>query len=1126
MNKFFLFLLFLSVNLSAQVSNNKVFAWGDNSLAQLGDGTLVTKNTPSQLGTSTNWQQVKAGLRHSAAIKNDGSLWTWGDNYYGELGIGSYWFADGTPRYRANPVRVGLDNDWKQVDAGGVFTIALKNDGSLWGWGNNYEGQLGIGSTTGNTPYGWTFPQKIGSSSDWKKISVGDKHVIAIKNDGTLWAWGDNYFGQLGDGTGIDKLVPTQIGSDNDWKEIAAGSVNTLALKNNGTLWSFGSYTFWIFNTPTQLGTDTDWKVISNGAFGRTAIPEGMAIKEDGSLWVMKFTGASAAGFNPQKEASSNDWSQVSVGYYHAAAIKKDNTLWTWGRNVEGQLGDGTYVNQANPIQVGTSNKWVQVSLGEMFTTAVEYDCTVPNAPSVSDITYCQNVTATPLTATGTNLLWYSTAIGGTGSTTAPTPSTATAGIFSYFVSQSDGSCESPRAEIKVTINALLTVSIINLNESYLQNAPTVTLTGLPNGGSFKIDGNAATVLDPSVLSVGSHSVVYNFSDANGCSNFVSKIVVINPAPTGELSFNCPTDISITAAVGQTTAVVNYIAPTASSTCPIGTVKVTADVANPASGTVCPIGTKTLSFTATDGCGNTKMCSFTITVIANTNPCIGDITKPTAKCKRITVYLDQYGKATISGSDINDSSTDNCSTPLSFGVIPNTFDCSKIGANTVTLTATDAAGNKSSCTSTVIVSDNSQPVFKICPSNTTLSTTGNCVNYTWVKPTATDNCCTPSVSSNYSSGACFPIGTTSVIYTATDLKGNKATCSFSITVTALNTCLTSFDANKCYKIVNKKSGKLLDVYGGQTTNNTPLIQWYSNNGTNQKWRFTSVGSGYVKIVAQHSGKVAACHQTSSNSLVYQYDYAPGGAKDWKIECVNNSGYYKITHRLSGKVLDVKNGSSTDGQNIVISNFNANNNSQLWQIVEVTCPTQTYNLASSTIFDINGQAEFDRNRIGFTTNQGFRTDFFTIEKQEKVSGQFEPLEILNNKQVDNNAQYNTVYDNSPYQGDNFYRVKMTYLSGDFDYSAIQKIVNTQKADFVIFPNPASNEAWIDLKSFEGRTIDILMSDVAGKVLRYEKIDKATVAPYRLDLTDIQSGSYLLTIQTKGKRTVVGKLSILK
>ena len=1999
-----LLFLFLNINLFAQISNKILFAWGDNSLGQIGDSTLIKKNFPVKIGKKNNWKQVKTGYRHTVGIKNNGSLWAWGDNIYGQLGIGSYGgqLGDGTSVYRANPIRVGLDTNWKQVDAGGFFTIALKNDGSLWAWGNNYEGQLGIGTVNGNTPNGWTIPVKVGNSTDWKQISAGDKHVMALKNDGTLWAWGDNYFGQLGDSTEINKLVPTQIGVNNDWKEIEAGYDNTLAIKNNGSLWLIGKPNpYVIYHGPTQLGTDTDWKALGNGAFLKAAI------KKDGSLWFLNYTSPNdGLMFNPQKEVSSTEWTQISVGFYHAAAIKKDSSLWTWGRNNEEQLGrDGSSVI---PMPVDTSKKWLQASLGEMYTIATEYDCTAPSPPSVSNINYYKHELAPPLTAVGSNLQWYSYAASEISTTTALIPSNSVVGTTPYYVSQTVNGCESQTAEIKVntlacdgskecldrvalyvgfdfevqgrtvgffnrskatayswdfgdnstesvevsptheyvnagaynvrlianntnnqrdtaihlvkvqginsvtpsrggigsyvTVNldgygfdansriflksatgqivspeeikvnsisnatAIFTIPstaeigvydviasingisdtlrqgfeletsespifnvnlvgpttiragvkrkfsivvkslsntdafmvplsltgipgiadvklltpvsyklplelindpnilrlqasanyqkiqnpikydstknekffflflpkipaestvtidfeinipnlisnpvidfsldykiyppyiannpdllrlsrnsiqlrnsncdvfnlmencsefaldflpfkelpncalgmskfltklfllgtdnidyevrdigndfvsatasciqaipgegqaakvIINLLKAYdganngygclsgigsciadglrdtdkdgfddlTDKCPTVwgkgyqinsrgcpdsdgdgfgdmqdncpTLHSLYNNGcpsdedekkkgkrspppspkregkhqiragnsldpnakyvsgwgaenisksrnlayiitfenlasaafaaqkvvvkdtidktklnvatfrflgfgfnkssfivdehkqffqlidlrpaiaakvaikgyldeergivtwefstlnattlkeieddlvgflppnttspqgegfvSFSIDvmptfktGDAvvnkssiifdnnppiitnevsakideiapqsqmslvsiSTNKDTATLSVSGTDIIsgireysiyksvndstytfvetttktslkypvlrgksYKFystavdnvgnqelppsvadvsftiepnlclksdttklnsttcfqnlagiftiklqnrlgcdsiviktitytpaikptitrsndtltsslaltyqwyrndtllggsinrilktsiagnykveiTDANGCKA-LSDIFVVTNTPrfdcpilnknigdicddsnpntqndkiqsnctcagtpvTNILTLNCPINISVIAAVGQTSVVVNYTIPTATSTCTIGNITVTPSSTNPASGTAFPIGTKTLSFTASDGCGNTKTCSFTITVVANTNPCAGDVTKPITKCKTTTVYLNQNGKAIISGSDINNGSTDNCSTALSFAVSPNTFDCSKIGSNTVILTATDAASNNSTCSTIVNVSDNSAPVFSKCPANISLTTPNSCASATWTNPIVTDNCSTPSVSSNYNSGYCFSIGSKSVVYTATDAKGNKATCNFTVTVTAANTCTNVFSSNKCYKIVNKKSGKLLDVYGALKVNNTPIIQWNANNGANQKWRFISVGSGYVKIVAQNSGKEVACHRTTNNSLVYQYDYASGGAKDWKIECVNNSGYYKITHRLSGKVLDVKNGSSSDGQNIVISNFNANNNSQLWQIVEVTCPTQTYNLASSTIFDINGQAEFDRNRIGFTTNQGFRTDFFTVEKQEKVSGLFEPLEILNNKQVDNNAQYNTVYDNSPYQGDNFYRVKMTYLSGDFEYSAIQKIVNTQKADFIIFPNPASNEAWIDLKSFEGRTIDILMSDVAGKVLRHEKIDKATVAPYRLDLTDIQNGSYLLTIQTKGKRTVVGKLSILK
>jgi hypothetical protein len=682
---------------------------------------------------------------------------------------------------------------------------------------------------------------------------------------------------------------------------------------------------------------------------------------------------------------------------------------------------------------------------------------------------------------------------------------------------------------ISVTATVGQTSAVVN----YI--APTSSSTC--SIGTATVTPLATNPASGTAFQVGTKTLSFTAKDGCGNTKTCSFTITVNPAPTGVLTFNCPVNITVTAAVGQTSTVVNYTAPTASSTCSIGTVKVTPNSANPVSGTSFPIGTKTLSFTATDGCGNSKTCTFNVIVIGN-NPCLNDTEKPVFKKCPTNISVTTTQSCAKVEWDKPDAKDNCCDPSVSIATAPTTGlkneSCFPIGVTTVTYTATDLKGNKATCSFTVTVikladpcaPDVEKPVLKNCPANISLTTSSNCAIANWTKPTATDNCSTPSVSSNYSSGACFPMGTTSVIYTATDLKGNRATCSFTITVTTSNACLPSFDANKCYKIVNKKSGKLLDVYGVQTANNTPLIQWYSTNAANQKWRFTSVGSGYVKIVAQHSGKVVACHQIASNSLVYQYDYYSGGAKDWKIECVNNSSYYKITHRLSGKVLDIKNGSSADGENIFISPFDANSNSQLWQIAEVICPTQTHSLASSIIFDIDGQAEFGRNRVGFTTNQGFRTDYFTIEKQNSKTGEFEKLEIIKNNQPDGNLQYNGIYDNAPNEGDNFYRIKMTYLSGDFDYSLVKNIVNNKEADFTIFPNPARDEVWIDLKAFKGRAIDIILSDIAGKVIHTEKEEKATSAPHRLDVSSIESGAYFITIQTSGKKTVVRKVSIMK
>lgn len=303
-----------------------------------------------------------------------------------------------------------------------------------------------------------------------------------------------------------------------------------------------------------------------------------------------------------------------------------------------------------------------------------------------------------------------------------------------------------------------------------------------------------------------------------------------------------------------------------------------------------------------------------------------------------------------------------------------------------------------------------------------------------------------------------------------------------------------------------------------------MIQYQANNGANQKWRFTSVGSGYVKIVAQHSGKVLANHNGTNGSDCYQYDYYTGGAKDWKVECLSN-GYFKITHRLKGKVLDVGKSSTANEADIDVADWNGGD-SQQWQIVETTCPSQTYNSVTSETNSISGYAEYQRNTIGFANNQGFRSDFFTAEKRNNQTGLFETLAIRNTTNQTDDLQYMTFQDNKPDEGDNTYRVKTTYLSGDEGYSQIIKVNSKQVYDFAVFPNPANEEAWIDLTSCEGKQVTLVLSDLAGKTIHQEVIQNVTSAPYRLDLADLQTGLYLIKVQAQGKRVMMRKLQVTK
>ncbi|KKL79990.1 hypothetical protein LCGC14_2009300, partial [marine sediment metagenome] len=200
----------------ALLDTNEISCWGENNKGQLGLGDTTNRSIPVRVGTGNNWKQIACGGYyfvgyHTAAIKTDGTLWTWGYNEHGQLGLG-----DTTDR--SIPVRVGTDTNWKQVACGDRNTLAIKIDGTLWAWGLNSLGQLGLGDITDR----WS-PVQVGSDSDWMNIACGYYHTLAIKTEGALWAWGYNNSGQIGDGTNIDKKIPTRIGTDTNWASVDAG---------------------------------------------------------------------------------------------------------------------------------------------------------------------------------------------------------------------------------------------------------------------------------------------------------------------------------------------------------------------------------------------------------------------------------------------------------------------------------------------------------------------------------------------------------------------------------------------------------------------------------------------------------------------------------------------------------------------------------------------------------------------------------------------------------------------------------------------------------------------------------------------------------------------------------------
>lgn len=360
----------------------QLYTWGNNVHGQLGDGTLQSKSIPTHIGTAEDWTAVSAGDLHTVALKSDGSLWAWGDNHDGRLG-------DGTTELRKDsPVQIGSDNDWAAVEAGDNHTVALKTDGSLWAWGGNSIGQLGDGSLENRN-----LPTLIDDGSTWIAVSAGSYHTVALKADGSLWAWGDNSKGQLGDGSTTFKKVPTQISTE-EWAAVSAGTKFTVALKADGSLWTWGwnnvgqlgDGTVVDKNVPTRVGSDT-WLA---AAAGDNHV---VAIKEDGSLWAWggneygELGNGSSDGVSdppahpvPAQIGTDTDWIFVSTSYAHNAAFKTDGSLWLWGLNGSGQMGDGTSgTAKTVPQRLDGAGTWLAVACGGSHTVAtLEAEPTVP----------------------------------------------------------------------------------------------------------------------------------------------------------------------------------------------------------------------------------------------------------------------------------------------------------------------------------------------------------------------------------------------------------------------------------------------------------------------------------------------------------------------------------------------------------------------------------------------------------------------------------------------------------------------------------------------------------------------------------------------------------------------------
>lgn len=363
----------------------ELWAWGTNFGGELGQGNTTNYSSPVQVGALTDWLTPICGMpwRLTGVIKKDGTLWTWGNNDYGQLGHGNTTLI-------SSPAQVGSLTTWFNAGGGDYNIVAIKTDGTLWSWGRTNYGQGGRNSSTDVSS-----PVQIGSLTNWKgvtaeqlaegyptRLGVGSYNVLVIKDDGTLWSWGWGSQATGGWGDLSDRSSPVQIGSGTDWNSVSPTfSYNALATKTDGTLWAWGKNTHGQLgqgnttdhNSPVQVGSLTTWKYVSAG------YNISHMVKTDGTLWCMGQnadgnlgTGNTTSYSSPVQIGSDTNWGQT-LGYYEGMRVlKTDGTLWVAGVNNFGQSGLGDTTTRSSPVQVGLVKSWSKMACGKDHTSIVK----------------------------------------------------------------------------------------------------------------------------------------------------------------------------------------------------------------------------------------------------------------------------------------------------------------------------------------------------------------------------------------------------------------------------------------------------------------------------------------------------------------------------------------------------------------------------------------------------------------------------------------------------------------------------------------------------------------------------------------------------------------------------------
>ncbi len=527
-------------------SAGQVFAWGGNGYGQLGNGTTTGSKTPVQVSSLTSTIfAIAVGEYHSLALTSSGNVFAWGYNNYGQLG-------NGTTTNSTTPAQVSNLTGINSIAGGSYHSLALNSNGNVFAWGYNGNGELGNGTTTNST----TPVQTTGITGTVTAIAAGADHSLALTSDGKVWAWGWNYYGQLGNGTTTNSKTPIQVsGITGTVVAIAAGYYHSLALTSDGKLWAwgynydgeFGNGTTTNSTTPVQVSSLTGITTISAGCY------HSLALTSDGKLWAwggnlygQLGNGTTTRSTTPVQVSSlTSAVTAIATGQLHSLALTSDGNVFAWGYNSDGELGNGTTTNSSTPVKItglkldvtpptvwaspagGLYKSSQQVTLSASEPASIYYtaDGTTPTASSMLYIGIPINILAT------TNLKYM--AIDQAGNQSQVYSQTYTIDTISPTISFITPSNEATiTGDITVTASASDNLALSQADLT-LQKYGTSDLKDL---GVKSISGASATInwdLDTTKLTDGEYTLALTATDTAGNTSTTQENIKVANIPCG-----------------------------------------------------------------------------------------------------------------------------------------------------------------------------------------------------------------------------------------------------------------------------------------------------------------------------------------------------------------------------------------------------------------------------------------------------------------------------------------------------------------------------------------------------------------------------------------------------------------